>query len=71
MRGHFQGESGEKNQIKKVRVTGQIEQTLQAKSQVCLDGHRPSFASQSAKRCLLPMPAALGCFFELITERKI
>ena len=39
-----------------VRVTGQIEQTLQAKSQVCLDGHRPSFASQSVKRCLHRAP---------------
>ena len=53
-----------------VRVTGQIEQTLQAKSQVCLDGHSPSFALQNVKRCLLPTPAALGRFFELITQTK-
>ena len=51
-----------------VRVTGQIEQTLQAKSQVCLDGHSPSFALQNVKRCLLPTPAVLGRFFELITQ---
>jgi len=36
-----------------VRVTGHIEHVSQAKQQVWLDGHSPSFALQTVKRCLL------------------